>query len=32
MTKCLPMTGDNIDAPIEQAFEDAIDECEYQVG
>ena len=32
MTKCLPMTGDNIDAQIEQAFEDAIDECEYQVG
>ena len=32
MTKCLVMTGDNIDAQIEQAFEDAVDECEYQVG
>ena len=32
ITKCLPLTGDNVDSQIEQAFEDAIDECEYQVG
>ena len=29
MTKCLPMTGDNLDAQIASAFEDAVDECEY---
>ena len=29
MNKCLPLTGDNIDALIEDAFEDAVDECEY---
>ena len=29
LTKCLPMTGSNIDGQIKQAFQDAIDECEY---
>ena len=29
LIKCLPMTGDNIDAQIAEAFEDAIAECEY---
>ena len=29
LTKCLPMTGDNIDAQIAEAFEDAVAECEY---
>ena len=29
MTKCLPLTGSNIDAEIETAFEDAVAECEY---
>ena len=29
LTKCLALTGDNVDAQIEQAFEDAIAECEY---
>ena len=29
MSKCLTMTGDNLDAQIEGAFEDAVDECEY---
>ena len=29
LTKCLPLTGNNVDAQIAQAFEDAIDECEY---
>ena len=29
MPKCLTMSGDNVDAQIEAAFEDAIDECEY---
>ena len=29
MTKCLPLTGGNIDAEIETAFEDAVEECEY---
>ena len=29
MAKCLTMTGDNLDAQIEGAFEDAVDECEY---
>jgi len=29
LTKCLPMTGSNVDAQIKQAFQDAIDECEY---
>ena len=29
LTKCLPMTGDNLDAQIASAFEDAVDECEY---
>ena len=31
LTKCLPMTGSNIDAQIETAFEDAVDECEYSI-
>ena len=30
MAACLPMTGGDIAAQIEGAFEDAIDECEYQ--
>ena len=29
LTKCLPLTGSDIDAKIAEAFEDAIDECEY---
>ncbi|MBR2047319.1 MAG: extracellular solute-binding protein [Oscillospiraceae bacterium] len=29
MTKCLALTGDNIDAQIAEAFEDAVAECEY---
>ena len=29
LTKCLTMKGDDLDAQIEEAFEDAIDECEY---
>ena len=29
LTKCLALTGDNIDAQIETAFEDAVAECEY---
>ena len=32
MTKCLALTGANIDKQIADAFEDAIDECEYAVG
>ena len=34
LTKCLTMTtsGADIDTLIKQAFQDAIDECEYQVG
>ena len=29
MTTCLVFTGDNVDAQIANAFQDAIDECEY---
>ena len=29
LAKCLTMSGDDVDAQIEAAFEDAIDECEY---
>ncbi len=29
LSKCLTMTGDDIDAQIAAAFADAIDECEY---
>ena len=29
LTKCLAMTGDDIDAQIARAFQDAVDECEY---
>jgi len=29
MSKCLPMTGSDLDAQIESAFQDAVDECEY---
>ena len=29
MSKCLPLTGSNIEAEIETAFEDAVAECEY---
>ena len=29
LTKCLALTGDNIDAQIATAFEDAVAECEY---
>ena len=32
LTKCLTMKGDDIDAQIKAAFEDAIDECEYSVN
>ena len=31
MSKCLVIKGDNVDGAIEDAFEDAIDECEYAV-
>ena len=31
LTKCLTMTGDNIEAQIESAFEDAVEECEYSI-
>ncbi len=29
LVKCLLLTGDNVDAQIDEAFEDALDECEY---
>ena len=29
LTKCLPLTGSDVDKKIAEAFEDAIDECEY---
>lgn len=29
LNKCLTLTGDDLDAQIESAFEDAVDECEY---
>ena len=29
LAKCLALTGDNVDAQIKAAFEDAIEECEY---
>ncbi len=29
LNKCLPMNGSDLDAQIEEAFEEAIDECEY---
>ena len=29
MTKCLALKGDNVDAQIAEAFEDAVAECEY---
>ena len=29
LPKCLTMTGDDVDAQIEAAFEEAVDECEY---
>ena len=29
MTKCLALVGDNVDAQIAEAFEDAVAECEY---
>ena len=29
LTKCLALTGDNVDAQIATAFEDAVAECEY---
>ena len=32
MNKCLTLKGDNVEAQIEDAFEDAIDECEYAVN
>ena len=32
ITSCLPLTGDDVDDKIEEAFQDAIDECEYQAG
>ena len=32
LTKCLTMKGDDIDAQIKAAFEDAVDECEYSVN
>ena len=32
LTKCLSLTGDNIDDQIAKAFKEAVDECEYAVG
>ena len=32
IANCLTMTGDDLDAQIAKAFQDAIDECEYQAG
>ncbi len=32
MQKCLGMTGDNLDAQIKKAFEEAVAECKYQSG
>lgn len=32
MTKCLLMTGSDLDAQIKKAFEDAVKECEYQAS
>ena len=32
LTKCLALTGDDVDAAIAEAFEDAVAECEYAVG
>ncbi len=29
LTKCLTLTGDDVEAQIEAAFQDAVDECEY---
>ncbi len=29
MSKCLTLTGSDVDAQIDEAFQDAIDECEY---
>ena len=29
MSECLTLKGDDLDAQIEEAFEDAVDECEY---
>ena len=29
LTKCLPMAGDNLDSMIANAFEEAVEECEY---
>jgi hypothetical protein len=29
LVKCLSTTTDNVDALIEEAFQNAIDECEY---
>jgi hypothetical protein len=29
LTKCLALTGDNVDAQIADAFADAVAECEY---
>jgi len=32
LTKCLALTGDDVDAKIAEAFEVAVSECEYAVG
>ena len=32
MSACLPMAGDDLDDQIAEAFQDAIDECEYAAG
>ncbi len=32
LTKCLTFTGDDVSEQIEEAFQDAVDECVYQVG
>ena len=32
IANCLTMTGSDVDAQIAKAFQDAVDECEYQAG
>ena len=32
IANCLTMTGSDIDAQIAQAFQEAVEECEYQAG
>ncbi len=32
LTKCLTMSGSDLDAQIQKAFKEAVEECEYQAG